>query len=258
MGDYGMKYYAIFGKEYGFCRSHNGHNADKFNRMVKLAYQFERLSDKLDGMIHRGQYVTDNARCALACKMMMYTGIRIGNEGSAEGYVTKPHPNSKKEPEFVQTYGLTTLLPEHVIVDMNGDVHLNFIGKKQVENSFTVKGKLASQLRETLATVEDGETVFEITVRDLTNFVKKYVGRQFTPKDFRTLRANMVAYEKMEEILCRPLPATKSAFNAEVKEIATHVSEQLNNTPGVCKASYIDELLWDEFADARPVTKKKK
>lgn len=253
-----METISIFGTDYKFCRSSNCSYKDKYNRMVKLAKQFEKLSEKFDGFIYRGGYLTTNARCALACKMMMYTGIRIGNEGSAEGYITKPHPNSKKEPEFVQTYGLTTLLPEHVIVDMNGDVHLNFIGKKQVENSFTITGGLASQVREVLATVAQGETLFEITVRDLTKFIKTYVGKMFTPKDFRTMRANMYAWEKFSEICERELPNTKSEFNKEVKEITTYVSEHLNNTPGVCKASYIDSMLWDVVAEERPVTKKKK
>ena len=42
----------------------------------------------------------------------------------------------------------------------------------------------------------------------------------------------------------RSLPTTKKMFNAEVKEIATHVSECLNNTPGVCKKSYTDDRLF--------------
>lgn len=252
-----MEVINIFGKDYGFCRSSKCSYGDKHNRMVKLAAMFEKLDHKFDGMITRGDYTSMTARCALACKMMMYTGIRIGNEGSAEGYVTKPHPNSKKEPEFVQTYGLTTLLPEHVLVK-GARVHLNFIGKKQVENSFTIEGILAEQVKRTLKTVAQGETFLEVTVRDLTKFIKKYVGSHFTPKDFRTMRANMYAWEKFEEICERELPSTKTEYNKEVKEIATYVSEHLNNTPGVCKASYIDSLLWDEVAEARPVTKKKK
>lgn len=247
----------IFGTEYGFCRSAKANYYDKHNRMVKLALRFEELSEKFDRMIEKGDYVTDTARFALACKMMMYTGIRIGNEGSAEGYITKPHPNSKKEPEFVQTYGLTTLLPEHVMVK-GRKVYLNFIGKKQVENSFTLTGDLAMQVKEVMKTVEQGETLFEITEYELTKFIKRYVGRRFTPKDFRTLRANMYAWEKFTEICERELPSTKTEFNKEVKEIATYVSEHLNNTQSVAKASYIDSMLWDEVAEARPVTKRKK
>ena len=246
----------IFGKTYGFCRSAKANYEDKHNRMVKLATRFEELSEKFDRMIEKGDYVTDTARCALACKMMMYSGIRIGNEGSAEGYVTKPHPNSNKKPEFVQTYGLTTLLPQHCLVK-GRKVFLNFLGKKQVENSFTLTGDLAKQVKEVLKTVEDGETLFEVTEYGLTKFIKRYVGRRFTPKDFRTLRANMCAWDKVRELMGRELPSTKKEYNAEVREISTYVSEQLNNTPGVCKTSYIDSYLWDEYAALRPVTKKK-
>lgn len=247
----------ISGKDYVFCKSLNAGYDDKFKRMVKLAARFDELSEKFNRMIAKGQYVTDTARCALACKMMMHTGIRIGNEGSAEGYITKPHPNSKKEPEFVQTYGLTTLLPQHVLVK-GRKVYLNFIGKKSVENSFTLTGELAKQVKEVLKTVEQGETLFEVREYELTKFIKRYVGRRFTPKDFRTLRANMYAWEKFEEIRQRELPSTKTEFNKEVKEVCTYVSEHLNNTPGVCKKSYIDGDLWELMAEQRPVTRRKK
>lgn len=248
----------IFGREYRFCRSVKASYSDRHNRAVKLAERFESLSEKFDGMFSRGGCgETLNSRLALACKMMMYTGIRIGNEGSAEGYMTKPHPNSKEQPQFVQTYGLTTLLPQHMSI-RRGKVYLNFLGKKHVDNSFVLDGKLAGQVRDMSGYISEGETLFEITSYELTKFIKKYVGRQFTPKDFRTMSANMYAWEKFEEICERELPSTKTEYNGEVKEIATYVSEKLNNTPGVCKKSYIDELLWDEFSDARPVTKRNK
>lgn len=249
-------YITIFGNDYGFCRTIKQNNADKFNRAVKLANMFEALSAKFDGMISRGGFVSDNARLALACKMMLYTGIRIGNEGSAEGYMTKPHPNSKEEPKFVQTYGLTTLRKEHVVVK-GRRVKFCFLGKRHMDNTFEVTGDLARQIK-TFLKMYDGNTLFNITDYELTKFIKKYVGRIFTPKDFRTMRANMLAYEIMEEICERPLPSTKSEFNKEVKEIATYVSENLNNTPGVCKTSYIDSYLWEELALLRPVTKNKR
>ena len=247
-------YFDIYGVEYGFCRSANCSYKDKFNRMVKLASRFEELSDKFDGMIERGNYSSENARLALACKMMMYTGIRIGNEDSAEGYVTKPHPNSKVEPKFVQTYGLTTLLKEHVYVKGRKVVFM-FLGKKHVDNTFEIGGSLARQFKKFMGAYE-GNTLFGITAYQLTKFIKKYVGQQFTPKDFRTMKANMLAYERLTEI-CEEneLPRTKKEFNAEVKDIATFVSEKLNNTPGVCKKNYIDCYFWNELETLRPITK---
>lgn len=246
----------IFGKSYMFAKGlKDSYNINQ-KRAVKLAARFEELSNKFDGMIERGNYVSVTAQCALACKMMMYTGIRIGNEGSAEGYVTNPHPNSKKEPEFVRTYGLTTLLPEHIQVQ-RGTAYINFIGKKSVENSFTVKGELAKQIKKTLATVLEGETFLDITAYELTKFIKSYVGRRFMPKDFRTMRANMYASEKMQEITQREAPSTKREYNAEVREICEYVAQKLNNTPGVCKKSYIDGDMWAMYEEVRPIIKKK-
>ena len=244
----------IYGTNYVFMRSPKCSYKVNFNRMVKLATMFEELSDKFDGMINRGIGVTDLALCALACKMMMYTGIRIGNEASAEGYTTNPHPNSKAEPKFVQTYGLTTMLREHAY-PIGRRVKFRFLGKRYMENTFEVGGLLAKQVKELMKNYH-GETLFGVTDYELTKFVKKYVGRHFMPKDFRTLRANMVACEALAEIEDRELPHTKSEYNAEVKEVATAVSEELNNTVGVCKRSYIDDLFWEYMASARPIVKR--
>lgn len=241
---------SIYGVDYVFAKSVNAGFDDKQKRAVKLAAKFEELDKKFDGMIERGNYVTDTARCALACKMMMHTGIRIGNESSSEGYMTNPHPNSKKEPEFVKTYGLTTLLPNHIQVQ-RGKAYVNFLGKKSVENSFCIGGTLAKQIKEVLSTVSDGETFLEITAYELTKFIKRYVGRKFTPKDFRTMRANMYANEKMLELMKHEAPTTKREYNAEVREVCEFVSEKLNNTPGVCKKSYIDGDLWAIYEENR-------
>lgn len=234
----------IMGKSYKFFRPLAGKNDNKFNRAIKIAKMFNSLDAKLVNMIQRGKGDTDTARCALALRMMMHTGIRIGNEASAEGYTTKPHPNSKREPQFVQTYGLTTLKPDHVITK-GSRVYLNFVGKRQMENSFVLSGELAKTISVLLSKRQSEDTLFGISSRMLSRFVRKYVGAQFTPKDFRTLRANMEAWHTLSGIIRRPNPKRKTEFNNEVKEIASHVATCLSNTIGVCKKSYIDEFLFE-------------
>ena len=246
----------VDGKDYKMLRSKNCSNNDKFNRAAKLLSKFGEISNKMDGYIKRGNGESLNARLALAVKMMMYTGIRIGNESSAEGYTTKPYEYSDKKPEFVQIYGLTTLKPEHCKKGTKY-VSLNFLGKKHVDNTFKIEGLLAKQFKQVLRFAEDFETVFEISAYELTKFIKVHVGRQFSPKDFRTMRANMFAWEKFQEICSRELPTTKKERNAEIKEICLYVSDKLNNTPGVCKTSYIDCYLWEELEEKRIITHKR-
>lgn len=246
-----MEIIKIGTNRYRFFGKIKGANSNKFNRVAKLAYMFNELEEKLYGIVERGNYISEHARCALSLLLMMQTGIRVGNEGSAEGYMTAPHPHSKKEPEFVKTYGLTTLLMAHLMKGRGGCWHINFVGKKQVANSFTIRGKLASVLREFHIERKinndlwNNSLLLNITDYQLTKFIKKYVGKQFSPKDFRTLRANIEAWNMYKVINQRPLPERKSDLNAEVKEIALHVSGCLNNTPGVCKKSYIDDGLFE-------------
>lgn len=246
----------IQGKVYEFYRSPRGRYTDKFNRMVKLATMADELIEKFDAMILRGKGVTETARLALACKLLITTGIRVGNESSAEGYVTKPHPNSKAEPRFVQTFGLTTLLPEHVAVK-RGIVYLHFLGKRQIENSFKLDRATSQQVRRLYDTVTEG-TLFDVSAYELTKFIKRSVGKGFSPKDFRTLRANMCAYEKLTELMKRKAPSTKKEQNAEVREVCEYVSENLNNTPSVCKASYIDTEFWEACRAYRAIVKKQR
>ena len=120
-----------------------------------------------------------------------------------------------------------------------------------MENSFCIVGTIAKQIKEVLSTVSDGETFLEVTAYELTKFIKRYVGRKFTPKDFRTMRANMYANEKMHLLMKHEAPTTKREYNAEVREVCEYVSEKLNNTPGVCKKSYIDGDLWAIYEENR-------
>ena len=252
----------INGKDYQFFGKLKGSNGNKFNRIIKLATMFDELEAKLTNFIIRGNFTSDHARCALALRVMMQTGIRIGNEDSAEGYTTKPHPNSKAESVFTQTFGLTTLKPEHFsfILDRSAMTHterchISFLGKKSVQNDFVLSRELTDLVKRYFEKINDQTNVFNISAYELTKFIKRSAGRQFTPKDFRTLRANMVAWRKLESLASEPLPKTKTLFNAEVKAIATHVSERLNNTWGVCKKSYIDPSLWEYHLQNRWLTK---
>jgi DNA topoisomerase IB len=221
-----------------------GSNKNKHNRVNKLASMYNSLYDKLLNMAERGKNSnTENFRCAVATLLLMETGIRVGNESSAEGYYTKPHPFAKnQEVKFVKTYGLTTIERRHVIVK-NGKVTFNFLGKKQVENSYKVPDKLNKYVVSILNNCD--EKVFGITDYQLTKFIKRYVGRAFTPKDFRTLRANIYAYNFYNELEWEGI--TKKQYRQNVKTVCEKVAEKLNNTPAVCKRSYINELLFTNF-----------
>lgn len=224
-------------------RTAKGSYTNKFNRAVKLFNRFDELDAKFRRMVERGSngYITENAKHALCCLLMMHTGIRIGNEGSAEGYMTIPHPHSPKEPEFVKTYGLTTLLPEHVSIKGN-TVTFNFTGKKQVENTFIIRDRLIVNAIKNSLEYSDGNSLFNVSAYYFTKFVQGSVGKNFSPKDFRCMRANIVACHYVNQNF-EETYSTKKEFKIALNNMFEHVAEKLNNTKGVCKKSYIDDFL---------------
>lgn len=226
-----------------------GSNGNKYNRAFKLLHQREELTEKFHGLAKRGGYETEHAQSAIAVMILMQTGMRIGNESSAEGYHTKPHPNEKDNvSKFVQTYGLTTCLNKHVKVNLkNNTVEFNFVGKKSVGNYYIIEDKQLtwaiwnlqqSKLRE----VSPINRLLDVDCVQMTKFIKRYVGRVYSPKDFRTMVANVIA---SDIIIDSSPPSNKKQWRELVRDTCTTVSEHLNNTPSVCRKNYINSALFD-------------
>ena len=87
-----MEKFSINGDMVCLFAKQRGSNTNKFNRASKIAAMYEELESKLRGMIERAQPASHHSRVALATLLLMKTGMRVGNEESAEGYMTKPHP----------------------------------------------------------------------------------------------------------------------------------------------------------------------
>jgi DNA topoisomerase I len=233
-----MESITIGGKRYKVGGKVKGAYDNKYNRAAKLAARFDVLNTKMAEMLERcGMSI--QGQCALSVLMLLHSGIRVGNEDSAEGYMTNPHPNAKDQtPKFVQTYGLTTLLKEHVLLD-GITTYLNFVGKKSVENEFEILNhRITFGLRQ-LMNEGHGTRVFNISDYELNKFIKSEIGEQFSAKDFRCMRANLYASEFIDTEMTSY--NKKGEFKRDLKRLYEHVAAKLNNTPGVCKRSYV----WD-------------
>lgn len=204
---------------------------NKFNRVGKLAKDWEKIEEKLINLL-----IKKNSQEAYALLLMANCGIRIGNEDSAEGYVTKL---KEIEGQTVQTYGLTTLLKEHVeFVDQ--EMHLKFVGKKVVNQHIVIKDEMLVKYGKQFFEENDGDQWLAVRDYQLKRFLKKTVDKRFQVKDFRTLCANCNAYMIYESgFKGNELPTTKTNLNKEVKEIYVKVSEVLGNTPSICKSAYV-------------------
>ena len=223
---------------------------DKYFRAQKIVEQWPSLEDKFTSML-TNLNLSQRGECAFICLLMMKTGIRVGNENSAEGYIciNRWSDNYAKR---VKTFGATTLLKEHVWHKGN-KIYLSFTGKKQVEQSFVIDDKFMVLVLQDLIIKTNGtRNLFTVTNNDLTKFIKRYIGRQFSPKDLRTAYINRfmsAGFNLTEKIYAggghiEDLPiSNKASVNRLFSYLIQTCAEQVGHTKSVCKRNYISPLL---------------
>jgi DNA topoisomerase-1 len=220
---------------------YNGHMKDKFNRVAKLASHFDELNRKFDSYIDGVKKPTERSVAALACKIMAHTGIRIGNEESAKGY------QSTIDNLYRETFGLTTLKRKHVKVK-DGKVYLSFIGKRGIGQKICISDKKLSNQIKRYLTLMNSQYLIPIHDNTVRRFVTRSVGKGFVPKDFRTLYANVVATEQMIRVSKQyEFPVKRGVAKKHMTELVTKVAESLGNTPNICRRSYLDKRLVDQY-----------
>lgn len=235
-----------------------GSNKSKDNRISKLLHRWRELEDKFENMLARGRGVTQNARLAYACLVMMDTGIRTGKEGSAEGFVCnqKYHPDFGKE---VQTFGLTTLQHRHVDPVYRTDwtntgICLSFTGKKLVGQNLVIRRP--SLLTYCPGVGGDDDLWLDITYPQLYSYVKLRVGDTFSPKDIRAARVNQLFVERFME---GPHEAFMSAAKPKdrdkvVKTVIEEVAATIGHTPAVSRSAYMSSNLLRVLKNWTPPT----
>jgi len=227
----------------------DGKNKDaaKFNRVAKI----QKIYSEIDGKLRRFcevETLTERKACAFAVLIMTETGIRVGNEDSAEGYVSKA---KKTEGQTLKTYGLTTLQHEHISFQYDATgvpikMTLQFVGKKSVEHDITVSDPTLVQVGHQFwmlnhprwLTTQEGK---EVVDKDVNRFIKKSIRTGFSAKDFRSFRANVEAARLSKRQLNKPVvQPKKKEINEEVKTIVEKVAHVLGNTPGIARRAYIN------------------
>ena len=106
----------------------------------------------------------------------------------------------------------------------------------------TLPGKRLFQYR-----AEDGAVRF-VTATEVNVFLREIAGVKISLKDFRTLCASASALEALAHI--EPA-ASERGRRRQVKEAVTAVSEQLANTPTICRKSYVHQTVVAAFENGK-------
>jgi DNA topoisomerase I len=209
----------------------NSQALKKFARVQQLEAKFAAIEAKNEK--NRGAKDPVKADSADALKLIFHTGIRPGSE--------------KDTGAEKQAYGATTLLGKHVVKDENGNMSLQFTGKKGVDLNIPVTDKNVASMLEGRMNASGAEgKLFANTDAGKLLVYTHSIGGQVKTKDFRTLLANRIA---KSEVGTLPEPKDAKSYTKAVKSVAKAVASKLGNTAAVALKSYINPHVFSVWAD---------
>ncbi|MEJ0072654.1 MAG: DNA topoisomerase IB [Candidatus Saccharibacteria bacterium] len=219
----------------------------KFDRILRFAVALPKLRRQIARDLKRRRLGKEKV---LACvvKLIDEAYFRVGNERYAE---ENDH------------YGITTMRSKHV--DVHGDtVVFDFVGKSGKEH---VKEVTDPQLATIIKHLDElpGYEIFryqdekghmhDIDAADVNEYIKTYMGEEFSAKDFRTWGGTLLA---TTELLASEDVHSKTLRQKQVVEVVKRVAERLGNTPAVARSSYIDPRVIDAYGHPHQIAKVKR
>jgi DNA topoisomerase IB len=214
----------------------------KYDKLIRFA---ERLPDLRASMAeHMDHDGLDRERIsAVAIRLINAAWFRVGSERYAR--------ESK-------TYGITTLTKRHVAV-RGSRITFRFRAKHRVwVHTAVADSELASAIRELLA-VPGGRRLFRyewegdlynLNGKRLNDYVRIYLGEEFTAKDFRTWGGTLTAAIGLAE---RGVADSEAQAKRNIAAVMRRVAEQLGNTPAVARASYVSPAVVEQYLDGRTI-----
>jgi DNA topoisomerase-1 len=214
----------------------------KFDRLIRFAVRLPEL--RAAAAEHIDRETLDRLRVsAIATRLINAGWFRVGSERYA------------KES---RTYGITTLRKNHVHVRGNRIV-FDFVGKhRTVVRTTLVDEELADSVAALLA-LPGGRQLFRyeweggvcsLTGARLNDYVREYLGDEFTAKDFRTWGGTLTAAIAFAE---QGRPESAAAAKKVIPAVMRRVGKELGNTPAVARSSYVSPAVIDQYLDGRTI-----
>ena len=176
---------------------------------------------------------------ALIVQLLEKTLIRVGNAEYARDN---------------QSYGLTTMLDEHVTFN-KGVVRFEFRGKSGVDHSILLRDPALAKIikscqelpqQELFAYLDEEGREVDVKSDDVNDYLRQISGQHFTAKEFRTWNATVLAAKALQEI--RKFDSQAEA-KKNVIQAVEEVAKRLGNTRSVCRNSYIHPAVIEAYMD---------
>lgn len=187
---------------------------------------------------------------AIMMRLINSLYIRLGTEKSVKHY---------------KTYGITTFQKRHLEINKKGELVFSFVGKHHIKHrKVLVDEELASLMwdlksiggvRKLFNYLDENGKPHPIKPKDINDYLKLITAPEFSAKDFRTWGGTLLAALELAEIgFCEDEELLKKNIVTAIKK----VSEQLGNTPSVCRSSYIHPTVLKSYESGLTLAEFKK
>jgi DNA topoisomerase I len=211
---------------------------EKFDAMIGFARALPRMRKRVAADLRMPDMSREQV-LACAVRLLDLGFFRIGSEDYAERN---------------ESYGLATLLKQHVTVD-GRELSFDYPAKSGVRRVHSIVDseirRIVSELKRRrgggpeLLAYRNSRRWHDVSSTEINDYIKDATRADFSAKDFRTWNATMLAAVLLatEGAEGTTKVARKRAVNDAVKGVAFF----LGNTPAVCRASYIDPRVFDRY-----------
>jgi DNA topoisomerase-1 len=215
-------------------------DAQKFAGLVEFGRLLPRLRRRVDRDLRRRGLPRDKVLAGVVA-ILEATRIRIGNREYAEAN---------------HSYGLTTLLPQQVMVE--GDTaRFVFRGKSGRRHRVVLEdARLAHFVARCRST--PGHELFQYETQDGTwepvrsddvnAYLREATGGDFTAKSIRTWSASVLALQLLRSGRRANEPRPRSAVGRAIQVVA----DALGNTPTISRSAYVHPDVIDWYLDQAP------
>ena len=208
----------------------------KFDRLPLFASTLPAVRRRVDAdLALKG--VPREKVLATVVQLLQTTLIRVGNDEYARDN---------------GAYGLTTLRNKHARVS-GAEITFVFTGKSGLRHEVHAQDRrVARVLRECqeipgqrlFQYIDDDGAPVAVHSHDVNDYLREAADAEVTAKDFRTWVATVSAAAALGPL---DPPAEERDQQAAVKDVVCAVSQDLGNTPTVCRTSYIHPRVLSAF-----------
>ena len=176
---------------------------------------------------------------AAVIRILDTTLLRVGNQEYAR---------------MNDSFGLTTLQDRHVNV-AGSELRFRFRGKGGKVHGVAVADRRLARIvkrcqdlpgEELFQYIDDDGEQRTIESGDVNDYLREISGEEFSAKDFRTWGGTVLA---AEALVGRGEFTTQTEAKSNIVQAIKDVAEQLNNTPAVCRSSYVHPEVIEAYVD---------